>query len=240
MYKGQHGLERIVPLYTDARRKEEKDMRYTTAIFDLDGTITDSGQGIMNAIRYAVKKHALPEVSEEVLRSFIGPPLKEQFQSVFGLSEEEGAVMVSTYREYYSDKGIYENRVYDGVPEMFESLKRAGVRILMATSKPEKYAKQIAEHFGFAGYFDFIGGACMDGRRTDKHEVIEYVIETCSVSKDTAVMIGDRRHDIIGAAKAGIHSMGVLYGYGSLEELEKAGAEMIAAVPGDISEILLK
>lgn len=215
-------------------------MRYTTAIFDLDGTITDSGQGIMNAIRYAVKKHALPEVSEEVLRSFIGPPLKEQFQSVFGLSEEEGVVMVTTYREYYSDKGIYENRVYGGVPEMFESLKRAGVRILMATSKPEKYAKQIAEHFGFSGYFDFIGGACMDGRRTDKHEVIEYVIASCYVDRETAVMIGDRRHDIIGAAKAGIHSLGVLYGYGSRKELEDAGAEMIAAVPGDISEILLK
>ena len=135
-------------------------MRYTTAIFDLDGTITDSGQGIMNAIRYAVKKHALPEISDEVLRSFIGPPLKEQFQSVFGLSEEEGVVMVSTYREYYSDKGIFENRVYDGVPEMLEGLKTAGIRILMATSKPEKYAKQIAEHFGFDKYFDFIGGAC--------------------------------------------------------------------------------
>ena len=196
-------------------------MRYTTAIFDLDGTITDSGPGIMNAIRYAVKKRGLPEVPEEVLRSFIGPPLKEQFQSVFGLSEEEGTVMVTTYREYYSDKGIFENRVYDGVPETFERLKSAGVRILMATSKPEKYAKRIAEHFGFSQYFDFIGGACMDGRRTDKHEV-------------------DRRHDIIGAAKAEIHSMGVLYGYGSLEELEKAGAEMVAAEPGDISQILLK
>ena len=110
----------------------------------------------------------------------------------------------------------------------------------MATSKPEKYAGQIAEHFGFDQYFDFIGGACMDGRRTDKHEVIEYVIETCGVSRDAAVMIGDRRHDIIGAAKAEIHSMGVLYGYGSLEELEKAGAEMVAAEPGDISQILLK
>ena len=215
-------------------------MRYTTAIFDLDGTITDSGPGIMNAIRYAVKKRGLPEVPEEVLRSFIGPPLKEQFQSVFGLSEEEGTVMVTTYREYYSDKGIFENRVYDGVPELFERLKSAGVRILMATSKPEKYAKRIAEHFGFSQYFDFIGGACMDGRRTDKHEVIEYVIETCGVSRDAAVMIGDRRHDIIGAAKAEIHSMGVLYGYGSLEELEKAGAEMVAAEPGDISQILLK
>ena len=215
-------------------------MRYTTAIFDLDGTITDSGQGIMNAIRYAVKKHGLPELSEQVLRSFIGPPLKEQFQSVFGLSEEEGAVMVAAYREYYSDKGIFENRVYDGVAEMLERLKTAGARILMATSKPEKYAKQIAEHFGFSQYFDFIGGACMDGRRTDKHEVIEYVIDGCKVCRESAVMIGDRRHDIIGASKAGIHSIGVLYGYGSREELQKAGAEMIAVTPDDITRLILQ
>lgn len=215
-------------------------MRYTTAIFDLDGTITDSGQGIMNAIRYAVKKHALPEISDEVLRSFIGPPLKEQFQSVFGLSEEEGVVMVSTYREYYSDKGIFENRVYDGVQEMLEGLKTAGIRILMATSKPEKYAKQIAEHFGFDKYFDFIGGACMDGRRTDKYEVIEYVLESCAVARETAVMIGDRSHDVTGAKKAGLNSIGVLYGYGSKEELEMAGAGELAVLPSDVVEKVLE
>ncbi|HJB95788.1 MAG TPA: HAD-IA family hydrolase, partial [Candidatus Mediterraneibacter intestinigallinarum] len=177
---------------------------------------------------------------EEVLQSFIGPPLKEQFQSVFGLSDEEGAVMVATYREYYGEKGIFENRVYDGVPEVFQKLQKAGVRILMATSKPEKYAKQIAEHFGFSQYFDFIGGACMDGRRTDKHEVIEYVIDSCKVVRENAVMIGDRRHDIIGASKAGIHSIGVLYGYGSREELEKAGADMIAVTPGDILKFVIQ
>ena len=148
--------------------------------------------------------------------------------------------MVATYREYYGDKGIFENRVYDGVTETFEKLKAGGVRILMATSKPEKYARQIAEHFGFSGYFDFIGGACMDGRRTDKNEVIEYVIDTCKVDRRKAVMIGDRRHDIIGAIKSGIHSIGVLYGYGSREELEKAGAEMLAVTPADIPELILK
>ena len=214
-------------------------MNYKTAIFDLDGTVTDSGQGIMNAIRYAVKKHALPEISEETLRSFIGPPLKEQFQSVFGLSENKGADMVATYREYYSDKGIFENRVYDGVPEMLEGLKTAGVRILMATSKPEKYAKQIAGYFGFDKYFDFIGGACMDGRRTDKYEVIEYVLKSCSVVRETAVMIGDRSHDVTGAKKAGLNSIGVLYGYGCKEELEKAGAGELAALPSDVVEIVL-
>ena len=215
-------------------------MNYKTAIFDLDGTITDSGPGIMNAIRYAVKKRGLPDVPEEVLRSFIGPPLKEQFRSVFGLSDEEGTIMVATYREYYGEKGIFENRVYDGVPEVFQKLQEAGVRILMATSKPEKYAKQIAEHFGFAKYFDFIGGACMDGRRTDKHDVIEYVIDSCKVCRENTVMIGDRRHDMIGASKAGIRSIGALYGYGSRDELEKVGADMIAVTPDDISKLILQ
>ena len=217
-------------------------MKYTTAIFDLDGTITDSCPGILNAIRYALKKREIDEPSEEVLRSFIGPPLQQQFQTVFGLSEEEGAAMVSTYREYYGVKGIFENRVYDGVPEMLEKLRAAGVRVLMATSKPEKYAKRIAEHFGFGRYFDFIGGACMDGTRTAKHEVIEYVLSSCGISEDernSTVMIGDRSHDIQKEKKSGLHSIGVLYGYGSIEELKEAGAEVTALHPSDITDIVV-
>lgn len=217
-------------------------MNNTAAIFDLDGTITDSGPGIISSIRYALKKQGIEEPSEEVLRSFIGPPLREQFCSVFGLTVEEGNEMVSLYREYYEDRGIFENRVYEGVPEMLESLKEANLRILMATSKPEIYAKRIAEHFGFDRYFDFIGGACMDGTRTDKYEVIRYVLDRCSISEEErkrAVMIGDRSHDVIGAKKAGLNSIGVLYGYGSKEELEQAGAETTAASPSDITGILL-
>ena len=168
-------------------------IRYKTVLFDLDGTITDSGTGIMNAIRYAVRKYGLAEPEEAVLRSFIGPPLKEQFRKVFGLSEEEGRRMVALYREYYGEKGIFENRVYDGVPEMLDTLKRAGIRILMATSKPEKYAELIA----------------------------------------------DQSHDIIGAKKCGLHSIGVLYGYGSREELETSGAERIADTPGAAAEMIL-
>lgn len=211
--------------------------KYTTAIFDLDGTITDSGPGIMNSIRYALRKHGISEPSEEVLRTFIGPPLKEQFRKVFHLSEEEGAAMVSAYREYYGEKGLFENRVYEGVPEMLEHLKRSGVKIVMATSKPEEYAKRIARHFGFDKYFDFIGGACMNGERTDKYEVIEYVLSSCGISGDDracAVMIGDRRHDIAGAKKAKLESIGALYGYGSREELEEAGADRIAASPEEV------
>ena len=216
--------------------------RYKTVLFDLDGTITDSGTGIMNAIRYAVRKSGFAEPEEAVLRSFIGPPLKEQFRKVFSLSEEEGRRMVALYREYYGEKGIFENRVYDGVPEMLDTLQKAGIRILMATSKPEKYAKLIADHFDFAKYFELIGGACMDGTRTVKEEVIEYVLETCGISEEEreyTVMVGDRSHDIIGAKKCGLHSIGVLYGYGSREELEMSGAERIADTPGTAAEMIL-
>ena len=217
-------------------------MKYNIAIFDLDGTITDSGTGIINSIRYALEKYGLPVPEEKVLRTFIGPPLKEQFQAVCGLNEEESARMVDAYREYYTEKGIFEKSVYSGVPEMLERLKESGARILMATAKPEKFAKRIAEHFDFAKYFEFIGGACMDGRRTDKYDVIEYVLDSCGISeeeKKDAVMIGDRSHDMIGAAKAGLHSLGVLYGYGSREELASAGAAMTAETPGDICSIIL-
>ena len=218
-------------------------MKYTTAVFDLDGTITDSCPGILNSIRYALKKRGIEEPPEEVLRSFIGPPLQQQFQSVFGLSDEEGVSLVSAYREYYGEKGIFENSVYDGVTEMLVRLKKEGVKMLMATSKPEKYARLIAEHFGFGRYFDFIGGACMDGSRTAKHDVIEYVLETCGITqkeRGSTVMIGDRRHDIEGAKASGLHSIGVLFGYGSREELRQAGAEEIADTPADIVRFILK
>ena len=123
-----------------------------TVLFDLDGTITDSGPGIMNGVRYALKKAGMREASEEELRSFIGPPLKEQFRDFCGITDEEAAEMVRLYREYYTEKGIFENAVYDGVISMLSQLKAAGLQILLATSKPEKFAKIIAEHFDFARY----------------------------------------------------------------------------------------
>lgn len=215
-------------------------MNVNVVLLDLDGTITDSAPGIINSIRYALEKHGFDVPEETQLRKFVGPPLKEQFQKVFGLSDVEGEEMVASYREYYGTKGIYENRVYEGIPRMLSRLQEAGIRIMMATSKPEQYARIIAEHFGFAKYFEYIGGACMDGARTDKHEVIEYVLDTCKVTdRDCVVMVGDRSHDIVGAKKAGIHSLGVLYGYGSREELEGNGVEMLAGTPEEAADLLL-
>lgn len=216
-------------------------MKYHTVLFDLDGTITDSGPGIMNCVRYALEKSGMPEADESELRAFIGPPLHEQFRDFCGITDEQAEEMVRLYRERYSGTGIFENRVYDGVIPMLESLKEAGVRILLATSKPKKFAKIIADHFAFAEYFDFIGGANMDGTRTAKQEVIEYVLESCGVSDRTdLIMVGDRRYDIEGAKKAGLASMGVLYGYGSREEIEAAGPDLIAETPADIAALILQ
>ena len=217
-------------------------MRYHTALFDLDGTLTDSAPGIMNSIRYALKKHGMTVPSEEVLRTFIGPPLKEQFQKVFSVSEEEAQELVKTYREYFSEKGLFENSVYAGVPEMLSRLRDGGVRVMMATSKPEKFAKRIAEQFGLTQYFEFIGGASMSEERRKKDEVIEYVLASCGIpdeGRSGTVMVGDRFHDIEGAEKTGLHSLGVLYGYGSREELEGAGAEQTAATPGEAADRIL-
>ena len=215
-------------------------MKYQTVLLDLDGTVTDSGPGIMGGVRYALEKHGMDVPGDEQLRTFIGPPLKEQFRDFCGITDGEAAEMVASYREYYSEKGIFENRVYEGVVPFLKRLKDAGLTVVMATSKPEKYAVQIAEHFGIAGYFDFIGGALMDGTRTEKSEVIEYVLASCGVDeRDTAIMVGDRRYDIEGAKKAGLHSMGVLYGYGSREELESAGPDYIAETPEKAGDILL-
>lgn len=214
-------------------------MRYQTVLLDLDGTITDSGPGIMGGVRYALEKHGMEVPGEEQLRTFIGPPLKEQFRDFCGITDEEAAEMVSSYREYYGERGIFENRVYGGVIQLLKRLKDAGITVAMATSKPEKYAVQIAEHFGIAEYFDFIGGALMDGRRTAKKEVIEYVLASCGVDdRSTVIMVGDRQYDIEGAKAAGIHSMGVLYGYGSEKELEDAGPDYTAATPEEAGDIL--
>lgn len=214
-------------------------MKIHTILFDLDGTLTDSGEGIMNAVRYTLERYE-KEATEEELRSFIGPPLQTQFEQFLKVSEEEGKRAVSIYREYYTKRGIYENKVYPGIPDVLKQLKQAGFRLCIATSKPEKFAVQIAEHFNFAQYFDRIGGALMDGNRTKKREVIEYVLteEQIGDQREGILMVGDRKHDICGAKQTGLRSMGVLYGYGSQEELETAGADWIAETPEDIWSIL--
>ena len=205
-------------------------------LFDLDGTLTESGEGIINCVQYALEKMGKKEEHPENLRCFIGPPLKEQFMKYAGLSEEEGEQAVAYYRERYTTTGIFENRLYPKIPELLELLKINDKILAVASSKPEVYVKQIREHFQIADYFTAIVGSELDGERTDKAEVIEEALRRMHLEeeRDKVLMVGDRSHDVLGAISCGLQCIGVAYGYGSREELEKAGAVYIAESVDDL------
>lgn len=214
---------------------------YDYLLFDLDGTLTDPAQGITNSFIHALKYFGIEIPSYEKLCTYIGPPLPLTFKKEYGFDDEKAALGVTKYREYFADKGLFENKVYPGIPELLQQLKDMGKHLLVATSKPEVYSKKIAEHFDFAKYFDFICGCNMDETRSTKAEVIEYALGLANVSeegKSKVLMIGDREHDIIGAKQNGLKSCGVLFGYGSKEELEKAGADYIIQKPEDLLRII--
>ena len=213
--------------------------KYDTLLFDLDGTLTDPAVGITNSVAHALKKWGIEVSDRSELYKFIGPPLADSFGVYYGFTTEESERAVEYFREYFSVKGIFENSVYDGVREVLSELKAREKRLIVATSKPEKFAKIVLEHFELDGYFDFVAGATFDSSRVKKEDVIAYAFESCSI-KDTSrvVMVGDREYDVIGAAHFGVDSIGVLYGYGSRDELCSAGATYIAENPIDILEIV--
>lgn len=212
---------------------------YHTILFDLDGTLTDPGEGITNSVAYALEKWNIHVEDRTGLYPFIGPPLKDSFMDFYSFSEEQAEQAVACYREYFQDRGIFENVVYEGVEEMLKTLKASGRKIILATSKPEEFAVRILEHFHLAAYFDFIGGASMDGTRVKKADVISYALKEGKVTDlSGAVMIGDRKHDILGAAQAGLDSIGVLYGYGDEAELREAGALYLAERVEDIAGLV--
>ncbi len=216
-------------------------MRFKYILFDLDGTLTDSGPGIMNSVIYALERFNIKVADRNTLRPFIGPPLTDSFQRFMGSSREEAEKAVAYYREYYTDKGMFENTVYDGVPRLLETLLKQDMHLILTTSKPEVYAKQIMEHFDLARYFEMIAGSCLDGTRVKKAEVIRYALENRAITDlSKTIIVGDREHDVMGAKATGISSLGVLYGYGDREELEHAGADYIAETVADIGKILLK
>jgi phosphoglycolate phosphatase len=215
-------------------------MRYEYILFDLDGTLTDSGIGITNSVMYALKKYGIEVSDRSELYRFIGPPLWDSFENYYGFSKEEAKTAVEYYREYYRDKGIFENLIYDGFENLLKTLKDNNKILIVATSKSEVFAKQILEHFDIAKHFTYIAGSNLDGTRVKKVEVIKYALESCNIMDlSKAIMIGDREHDIIGAKEVGINSMGVLFGYGDRNELEKAGADFIVDTVSDIGKVLL-
>ena len=211
---------------------------YKYALFDLDGTLTDPGEGITRSVQYALAKFGITVENRRELYCFIGPPLHESFEKYYGFSAEDAFRCVDAYREYYAVKGIYENEVYAGIGEALAALKEGGVKISLATSKPEGYAKQILEHFELIGCFDAVAGSNMDGSRTKKAEVVARALELLgSPDVRDCVMIGDREHDIIGGKAHGMDTVGVTFGYGSEQELTAAGATHIVHTPAEIVKI---
>ncbi|HEM5052517.1 HAD family hydrolase [Streptococcus suis] len=212
---------------------------YQTILFDLDGTLTDSGQGILNSVAYALEKMGIEEPDTANLNRFIGPPLYESFSRFYQLSPEDTQSAVDAFRVYFKEKGMFENQLYPGIISLLEELRTAGKTLVIATSKPEIFAKQILEHFGIAHYFDVIAGASLDSSRISKADVIGYAINQLEAFPKHAVMIGDREHDIEGARMHQLPAIGVLYGYGSKQEFEKAGATMIVETVQDLKKVLL-
>lgn len=215
-------------------------MNKKVLLFDLDGTLTNPAQGITNSFIYALKYFGLEIPSYEKLCSFIGPPLIETFKKEFGFDQEKAALGVKKYREYFGETGLFENEVYPGIPELLQKLTAHGYRLLVATSKPEVFSVRIAERFDFARYFEKVCGSNLDETRSKKAEVIAYALESAGVTdKSSVLMIGDRCHDIIGANENGIESCGVLFGYGTRNEFEDAGATYIVQTVKDLENLLL-
>jgi phosphoglycolate phosphatase len=209
-------------------------------LWDLDGTLTESGPGIINSVLYALEKMGIREDEREKLAAFVGPPLLESFQRFYGMTEEESRQAMGYYREYFADRGLFENEVYPGIPEALGQLKKAGYQLAVATSKPEVFAKRIMDHFDLTQYFVMIGGSSLDQKRSEKADVIAYVLDTLGLdpSRDQILMIGDRLHDVKGAAANHLPCLGVLYGYGSREELETAGAVGICETTEQLPEAI--
>lgn len=213
-------------------------MTASCILFDLDGTLTDPGMGITNSVMYALKKFGITETDREKLYRFIGPPLSESFEKFYGFSTLAAMLAVDYYREYYAEQGIFENKLYEGIDSLLEQLYKQGNQIVLATSKPEIFAKKILKHFQIDQYFHFVSGSFLDGKRTDKAEVISHALKECNAPK--ALMVGDRKHDVIGARKCGLDCVGVLFGYGSRAELEEAGAKWLVNDVNELKSFLIQ
>lgn len=215
--------------------------RYSTILFDLDGTLTDPALGITNSVMHALKYYNIGVADRSELYKFIGPPLIESFMKYYEFPEEQAREAVAKYREYFSTKGLFENEVYPGIRDMLNKLKQAGKRIVLATSKPDEFSIKILKHFGLYEFFDFCACSTMDETRTKKTEVIEYgLMNIAEKDKTKILMVGDREHDIIGANNCKLDSVGVLYGYGNRKEFEEAGATYIVESVEALTAFLLE
>lgn len=220
---------------------------YQYLLFDLDGTLTDSVEGIVNCVQYALDKVGIVEEDKEKLRVFVGPPLQDSFRDNYHMDKETTEKAIAFYRERFKTIGMYENSVYEGIPKLLKTMKEEGKVNLVASSKPEIFVKAILDHFELSQYFDLIKGATMDESRNTKEAVIEdalLLLKKMDVGKDYSddkcVMIGDRKFDICGAKYFGLRSIGVSYGFAPEGELEEAGADVIVDSVEELTQVLLE
>ena len=214
-------------------------MDYSHILFDLDGTLTDPGVGITRSVAYALKKAGIDVEDLSTLYPFIGPPLVDSFMRFTHMTLEQARQGVADYREYFVPTGMYENEVYPGVRDMLQTLEKSGKTLIVATSKPEPFARRILEHFSLAPYFSLICGSSLDETRTRKGEVIAYALKRAgNPPAARCVMVGDREHDVLGARENGLACVGVTYGYGSETELTAAGAAHLCDAPQAVARWL--
>lgn len=204
-------------------------------LFDLDGTLTDSGPGIVAGLRYALDAMGVEHPDDPTMRTFLGPPLMVTFREHFGMDDGQIEQGIALYREHYNDTGLFNNIVFDGIPELLSALQSDGYTLATATSKPTETATRILEHFELAKHFTFIGGATMDSTRSLKADVIAHALESVNAGEFSQIhMVGDRGHDVVGAREHGIETIGVTWGYGTPAELTDAGARVLVESPADI------
>lgn len=215
--------------------------QYKYLLLDLDGTITDSETGITRCVEYALNHFGIQVDDLRELSPFIGPPLLDSFKDFYNFTDEQAAIAVEKYRERYEKKGILENKLYPGIGEFLAEARQKDKIVILATSKPEIFAKRILDYFELSNYFSFVAGSGLDGSLHTKTDVIDYILQSNKITDlSSVVMIGDRKHDIIGAKNVGIDSVGVLYGFGDYKELSEAGADYIVEDIPALRKLLLE
>ncbi len=222
--------------------REENVNRKPIILFDLDGTLTESGEGIVKSVQYALASLGIEESDTDKLRAFIGPPLTDSFMRYYGLPKAQTERAVAFYRERFRSIGIFENKLYPGIEEMLRTLKEAGFVLAVASSKPEPFVRTILNHFRIADCFDEVVGSTMDEKRTAKADVIEEALLRLGQSehRERVLMVGDKEHDVIGARQSSVACVAVLYGYGTREELENAGAAVMVETVDALTAYLLQ
>ncbi len=212
--------------------------KYDYVLFDLDGTLTDPFEGITKSVVHSLKYYGI-SAKQEDLKCFIGPPLTESYEKYFGFSKEQAIEAVEHYREHFATVGLFENKAYDGIIPLLSTLKSNGCKLLLATSKPQIFAQRILDRFELSPYFDDICGSELNGERVNKSDVIAFLLNKLNINPNSAIMVGDRFHDIVGAHANSLPCIAVLYGYGSLDEFQAHSADFIASSAPDILNYII-